>query len=76
MVQGGRRNSIAVSNFWKNKLKGKRFFLTAIKEEKDSELLFELRQRTYPEKKPFEDDPMFLVYFNIDKELPLIGPGS
>ncbi|MCG8640552.1 MAG: pyridoxamine 5'-phosphate oxidase family protein [Desulfobacterales bacterium] len=58
------------------KLKGKRFFLTKIREERDSDLLFELRQRTYPETEPFKDDPMFLVFFSIDKELPLIGPGS
>ncbi len=56
--------------------KGKRFFLTKLREEKDSNLLFELRQRTYPEKGPFKDDPLFLVFFNIDKELPLLGPGE
>ena len=56
--------------------KGKRFFLTKIREEKDSDLLFELRQRTYPEKGPFKDDPLFLVFFNIDKALPLLGPGE
>ena len=56
--------------------KGKRFFLTKIREEKDSDLLFELRRRTYPDKGPFKDDPLFLVFFKIDKELPLIGPGE
>lgn len=57
-------------------LKGKRFFLTKIREEKDSDLLFDLRKRTYPDKGPIKDDPMFLVFFKIDKELPLLGPGK
>jgi hypothetical protein len=56
--------------------RGKRFFLTKIREEKDSDLLFELRRRTYPEKGPFKDDPLHLVFFQIEKELPLIGPGE
>lgn len=53
--------------------KGVRLFMTKIREEKDSDLLFRLRQRTYPEKGPIENDPRFLVFFNIDKDLPLVG---
>lgn len=56
--------------------KGKRFFLTKVREEQDSELLFDLRKRTYAGKGPFKDDPMYLVFFNIEKELPLLGPGE
>ena len=51
--------------------KGKRFFLTKIREEQDTELLMSLRRRTYPDK-PY-DGPKFLVFFKIDEELPLIG---
>lgn len=51
--------------------KGKRFFLTKIREEQDTELLMSLRRRTYPDK-PYEG-PKFLVFFKIDEELPLIG---
>ena len=56
--------------------KGIRLFLTKVREEKDSDLLFELRKRTNLEKVPIDNDPMYLVFFNIDKELPLIGPGE
>jgi len=55
--------------------KGKRFFLTKISEEKDSKLLMQLKRRAYPPDKDFKG-PMFLVFFKIEKELPLIGPGE
>lgn len=56
--------------------KGKRFFLTKIREEKESELLYELRRRKpYPEE-DIEKDPKYLIIFNVDKELPLVGPGD
>lgn len=51
--------------------KGKRFFLTKIREEQDTDLLKSLRRRTYPDK-PYQG-PKFLVFFKVDKELPLIG---
>lgn len=55
--------------------RGKRFFLTKVKEEQDTELLQELKRRTYaPEK--VKPGPKFLVFFRIEKELPLIGPGE
>ena len=50
--------------------KGKRFFLTKIREEQDSELLQSLRRRQYINEK---DESKFLVIFKIDKELPLVG---
>lgn len=56
--------------------KGIRLFLTRIREEKDSEQLFELRRRSYPNKGPVKDDPMYLVFFKIEKEMPLVGPGD
>jgi hypothetical protein len=55
--------------------KGKRFFLTKVREEKDSELLLKLRRRVYPKDKE-QQGPKFLVFFKIEKELPLIGPGE
>ena len=53
--------------------KGKRFFLTKVKEEQDSELLQSLRRRQYIDEK---DESKFLVFFKIDKELPLVGAGN
>ncbi len=53
--------------------KGKRLFLTKVGEEQDTELLESLRRRQYIDEK---DEAKFLVYFKLDKELPLIGPGK
>ena len=54
---------------------GRRLFLTKIREEEDSELLYTLRRRGYPTKKD-RRDPKFLVFFKVEKGLPLIGPGE
>ena len=57
-----------------DKYVGKRLHLTKIKEEKDSPLIATLRQRkTYAVKKAYEAETKYLVYFRIDKVLPLIG---
>ena len=53
--------------------KGKRFFLSKVREEQDSELLHSLQRRQYIDQK---DESKFLVFFKIDKELPLIGAGD
>lgn len=53
--------------------KGKRFFLTKVREEQDSELLQSLQRRQYINAK---DEAKFLVFFKIDKELPLVGSGD
>ena len=53
--------------------KGKRLFITKVREEEDSELLNSLRRRQYLDEK---DEAKFLVFFKIDKELPLIGAGK
>ena len=53
--------------------KGRRLFLTKIKEETDKALIDSLRRRRYDELK---DRNEYLVYFHIDKVLPLIGPGD
>ena len=55
---------------------GKRLFLTKTREEKGGETLSRLhRRQPRPEDTENEAD-MFLVYFSIDKELPLIGAGD
>lgn len=56
--------------------KGKRLFLTKIREEKDSELLNTLRKRTNSWEKKRAGESKFLVFFRIDQELPLVGTGS
>ena len=53
--------------------KGKRLFLTKVREEEDSELLHSLRRRKYPNDK---EEARFLVFFKLDKELPLVGAGN
>ena len=53
--------------------KGKRLFLTKVREEQDSELLYSLRRRQYPNNK---EEAKFLVFFKLDKELPLVGTGQ
>ena len=53
--------------------KGKRLFLSKAREEQDSELLQSLQRRQYINEK---DEAKFLVFFKIDKELPLVGTGE
>jgi len=53
--------------------KGKRLFLTKVREEQDSDLLHSLRRRQYPNDK---EQAKFLVFFKLDKELPLVGAGN
>ena len=53
--------------------KGKRLFLSKVREEQDSELLQSLQRRQYIDEK---DEAKFLVFFKIDKELPLVGSGD
>lgn len=49
---------------------GKRLFLKKAREDKNPELIRKIRRRSY---KDDIDEPMFLVYFTVNKELPLIG---
>lgn len=56
---------------------GKRLYLTKIKEEKDSPLIEQLRRKkTYHESPEYGKETKYLVYFHIDKVLPLIGDKS
>jgi hypothetical protein len=52
---------------------GKRLFMTKVMEEQNTELLESLRRRksTYG-----NGEERFLVFFELDKELPLVGDGE
>ena len=53
--------------------RGKRLYLRKVREEKDSPLLYQLKRRK-PKSRPEEDDEsLFLVFFELVKELPLIS---
>jgi hypothetical protein len=53
---------------------GKRLYLTKVKEEKDSELIDQIRRReSCPVDEGYKKGTRFLVSFKIDKVLPLIG---
>ena len=55
--------------------KGTRFYLSKIREEKDTELLHSLRRKKYATEEG-EEEARFLVFFTVDKILPLVGPGK
>jgi hypothetical protein len=58
----------------KERYVGKRLYLTKIKEEKDSALIDKIRRKeSYPVYTVYKDKIKYLVYFHIDKVLPLIG---
>jgi hypothetical protein len=58
----------------KERYVGKRFYLTKIKEENDRALIEKLRRRdSCPVYTAHKDQIKYLVYFRIDKVLPLIG---
>jgi hypothetical protein len=54
---------------------GKRFFLTKVREDQDPELIKKHRRRSYPPEDEARMAPLTMVFFRIDKELPLIGAG-
>ena len=56
--------------------KGLRLFLTKEREEEDSELLHSIRRKKYATEKGEEEASRFLVFFKVDKVLPLIGAGT
>ena len=56
--------------------RGKRLFLTMIREEKDSELADKLNRHSLSPEEDKAKGPKFLVVFKVDKVLPLIGAGS
>jgi hypothetical protein len=56
--------------------KGKRLYLTKIREEQDTDLLYSLRRRTYSVEKEKQEGPRFLVFFQVDQVLPVMGAGD
>ncbi len=52
--------------------KGKRLYLTKVREEENAELIKRLSRRNYPSDENSKE-AKFLVYFKVDKERPLIG---
>jgi hypothetical protein len=55
---------------------GKRLYLTKIREEQDTDLLYSLRRRTYAAEPEKKEVPRFLVFFQVDKILPVVGAAS
>jgi hypothetical protein len=54
--------------------KGKRLYLIKTKEESDTDKIKSLRSRRNPrDVETYEDLKKFLVYFTLEKELPLVG---
>ena len=51
---------------------GKRLYLTKIREEKDTDLLYSLMRRAY-RKDEGKTETRFLVFFSLDSERPLVG---
>ncbi len=52
---------------------GRRLFLKKLREEKNPELINKIKRRKYTDE---NEEPKFLVYFKLEKELPLIGGGQ
>jgi hypothetical protein len=56
---------------------GRRLYLIKTREEKDSPLIDEIRRKKYPEVEgKYKTESRFLMYFKVDKVLPLIGKGK
>ena len=49
---------------------GKRLFLKKVREENNPELVKKIKRRKYTDE---NEEPIFLVYFTIEKVLPLVG---
>jgi hypothetical protein len=54
--------------------KGKRLYLKKVREERETELLYELKRRDNNGEKDEKKEEMFLVFFELDRELPLVTP--
>jgi hypothetical protein len=61
----------------KGHYEGRRLYITKLREEKDSPLIDEIRRKKYPEVEgKYKIGSKFLLYFHLDKVLPLIGDGK
>lgn len=56
--------------------KGKRLFLTRLREETETDLLYRLKRKDRSPGDEADRGDKFLVFFRIDKELPLVGAGE
>jgi len=55
---------------------GKRLYLTKIKEEENSELIETIRKKRYPIFTiKYSNESKYVVFFNVDKVLPLVADG-
>jgi hypothetical protein len=52
---------------------GKRLYLRKVREETETERLYELRRRKYSAEDDPESDPKHLVFFELQKVRPLVG---
>jgi hypothetical protein len=55
---------------------GKRLYLTKVREEQDTELLYSLRRRSPAAESEKPEGPRFLVFFKVDQVLPAVGAGE
>jgi hypothetical protein len=55
---------------------GRRLYLTKVREEQDTELLYSLRRRTHGAEPQQPEGPRFLVFFKVDQILPAVGTGE
>ena len=53
--------------------RGMRLYLRKVREEQDSELLESLRRRKYSPEQEESMKPLYLVFFEVDEQLPLTG---
>jgi hypothetical protein len=53
--------------------KGKRLYLRKVGEETETERLYRLRRRITPPDADPENDPRFLVFFELERVRPLVG---
>jgi len=51
---------------------GKRLYLRKVREEKETDLLYQLRRRSKPTSRSNTSESLFLVFFELDRELPLV----
>ena len=55
--------------------RGKRLGLTRVREEKDPDVIAQFRRKSYPPEEEAKVGDLTMVYFEVNEELPLIGPG-
>ena len=56
--------------------RGVRLFLKKTGEEEESELLYKIRRKCYPPQEEAEEGTKYLVFFSVEKELPLTGAAA